>query len=337
MRVILPPHEKPGRILCLLGMCVAFAGIGTGHLSKYFIYLDVFSHLTLHFAIAAITLGWAFLLPRYRLTTAISLMLAGMVALGAWGNYGPHSIPRGEVVPPGHRELRVMSFNIWLWNRDQVAIEAEIKRMDPDIVFMAEVVRPTRDMAGRMVARYPYQYPKDMGYGFLLWMMSRYPLQDVVVQSVWEGPVYLSASLGPEWGNLTILGTHTLRAPYVAAQWKQINALGKHVQTIKSPRLVFGDFNATLYSRMVRQLAGQSGLIRRTSLPTWPVSWPGLPQLAIDHMFADRELLFPDGVITGQYAGSDHLPIFARVLVPVPGQASAESDTVKDVAHVIAN
>jgi endonuclease/exonuclease/phosphatase family metal-dependent hydrolase len=88
---------------------------------------------------------------------------------------------------------------------------------------------------------------------------------------------------------------------------------------------------------MVRQFADQGGLIRRTSLPTWPVSGPGLPQLAIDHMFADRELLFPDGVITGRYAGSDHLPIFARVLVPVPGQASAESDTVKDVAHVIAD
>ena len=54
---MLPKTERPGRILCLLGMCLAFAGIGMGHLSKYNIYLDVFSHLTLHFVIAAIACG----------------------------------------------------------------------------------------------------------------------------------------------------------------------------------------------------------------------------------------------------------------------------------------
>ena len=103
----------------------------------------------------------------------------------------------------------------------------------------------------------------------------------------------------------------------------QMPGLNNYVQTIPAPRLVVGDFNATPYSRMVRTFAARSGLKRRTSIPTWPASNLRLPQLAIDHMFADRELLFPDGVQAGEMAGSDHLPIVARVLVPVPGRAAA--------------
>jgi hypothetical protein len=40
-------------------------------------------------------------------------------------------------------------------------------------------------------------------------------------------------------------------------------------------------------------------------------------------MFADDELRFPDGVLAGRYAGSDHLPIAARVFVPLGGQTAS--------------
>ncbi len=322
---MLPKTESPGRILCLLGMCLAFAGIGMGHLSKYNIYLDVFSHLTLHFVIAAIACGWAYLMPKHRLVSAVALMMAGMLVIGLWPSFHPRVLaPRGVAeVPDGYRELRVMSFNVWLWNRDQDAIRNQIELQDPDIVFFAEVNRYTREMADSMLDTFPYQYPTMLSYGFHLRIMSRYPLSDVTVRGPWKGPVFARVSLGPQWGNLTILGTHTIRAPQVNAQWVQVTTLADYVQTIPAPRLVVGDFNATPYSRMVRTFAARSGLKRRTSIPTWPASNWRLPQLAIDHMFADRELLFPDGVQAGEMAGSDHLPIVARVLVPVPGRAAA--------------
>jgi endonuclease/exonuclease/phosphatase (EEP) superfamily protein YafD len=321
---VLPKSESPGRILCLLGMCVAFAGIGTGHLSQYFIVFDVFSHFTLHFAIAAIALGWAFLMPKHRLMSAVAMMLVGMLAIGLWPNVEERVLPPRDAVeaPEGYRELRVMSFNAWLMNREPDAIKAQIELQDPDVVFIAEVSRLTLNMARSLKQEYPYQYPSLVPRGFRLWIMSRYPLREVVARGPWRGPVFLRASLGPQWGNLTLVGTHTIRPPAVNAQWKQINALATYVSTIPQPRLVMGDFNATPYSRMTRQFAEVTGLTRRSQLPTWPANSWRLPQIAIDHMFADDSLLFPQGVQVGQTAGSDHLPIMARILVPVPERSA---------------
>ncbi len=189
-------------------------------------------------------------------------------------------------------------------------------------MFFAEANRYTREMADAMLEAYPYLYPTMLSYGFHLRIMSRYPLNDLTIRAPWKGPVFARASRGPKWGNLTILGTHTIRAPQVNAQWVQVTTFADYVSTIPKPRLVVGDFNATPYSRMVRAFSAQSGLTRRTSIPTWPLNNLRLPQLAIDHMFADRELLFPDRVQVGEAAGSDHLPIVARILVPVQGRAA---------------
>lgn len=332
---MLPKSESPGRILCLLGMCLAFAGIGTGHISQYFIVFDVFSHFTLHFAIAAIACGWAFLMPKHRLVSAVAMMLAGMLAIGLWPNLEERVLPpRGGVESPeGYRELRVMSFNSWLMNRDTEAIRAQIELQDPDVVFIAEVNRLTLAMARSLNEQYPYQYPSVVSPGFRLWIMSRYPLREVVARGPWLGPVFLRASLGPQWGNLTIVGTHTIRPPAVNAQWKQINALAEYVREIPEPRLLMGDFNATPYSRMTRQFAAVTGLTLRSQLPTWPSNSWRLPQIAIDHMFADESLLFPQGVQVGHASGSDHLPIMARILVPVPGRSAGLQQQQEEAAQ----
>ena len=317
---MLPKTESPGRILCLLGMCVAFAGIGTGHLSKYFIYLDVFSHLTIHFAIAAIALGWAFLMPKHRLFTAVTLMLAGMLALGLWPDLYPRQLPprAASDTPAGYSELRVMSFNKWMRNTDTEAIQMQIELQDPDVVFLAEASRKDQVMIRELSEQFPYQYPSSIApRGFRLLLISRYPLHGVVLRGLWDGPVFARASLGPEWGNLTIVGTHTIRAPRVRAQWNQITAFARYVAAIPAPRLVVGDFNATPYSRMSAEMVQVTGLKQRSILPSWPANGWYLPQVAIDHMFAERSLLFPDGVIVGTNAGSDHLPVLARIWVPV--------------------
>jgi endonuclease/exonuclease/phosphatase (EEP) superfamily protein YafD len=321
---MLPATESFGRLACLAGMCVAFAGIGMQHFTRHFIYFDALSHLTLHFAIAVIAFGWAFLLPRYRLLSAVAMMVLGMLALGMWVNIHPRELPpRGQDVPEGYRELRVMSFNTWIWNKEQEAIRVEIERQDPDIVFLAEVTSHDLAMSAELLAQFPYQYPEQRRRGLHLRLLSRYPMQDLEGRGVWTGPAYLQGSLGPAWGNLTLIGVHTQRPPRVRAQWNQINAIAGHISTIRQPRLAVGDFNSSPYSYMVWQFAGITGMSRRSVLPTWPATGPGLPQVAIDHMFADDTLRLPDGVLAGRYAGSDHLPIAARVFVPLTGQTAS--------------
>jgi hypothetical protein len=59
-------------------------------------------------------------------------MMAGMMVIGLWPSFHPRVLaPRGVAeVPDGYRELRVMSFNVWLWNRDQDAIRNQIELQD---------------------------------------------------------------------------------------------------------------------------------------------------------------------------------------------------------------
>jgi endonuclease/exonuclease/phosphatase (EEP) superfamily protein YafD len=264
---MLPATQSIGRLMCLLGMCVGFAGIGMQHFTRYFIYFDALSHLTLHFAIAVIAFGWAFLMPRFRVITALAMIIIGVLALGFWVQMHPRELPpRGQDVPAGFRELRVMSFNTWIWNKEQDVIRVEIERQDPDIVFLAEATNLDIRMGKELLEQFPFQYPETRQRGLHLLVMSRYPLQDVEGRGVWTGPAYVQGNLGPEWGNLTLLGTHTQRAPRVRAQWNQINALARHISTIRAPRLVFGDFNASPYSHMVWQFAGITGMTRRSIL-----------------------------------------------------------------------
>jgi uncharacterized membrane protein len=158
---MLPATESFGRLACLAGMCVAFAGIGMQHFTRHFIYFDALSHLTLHFAIAVIAFGWAFLLPRYRLLSAVAMMVLGMLALGMWVNIHPRELPpRGQDVPEGYRELRVMSFNTWIWNKEQEAIRVEIERQDPDIVFLAEVTSHDLAMSAELLAAVSLSVPR---------------------------------------------------------------------------------------------------------------------------------------------------------------------------------
>src|SRR6185503_9391299 len=107
-------------------------------------------------------------------------------------------------------------------------------------------------------------------------------------------------------GDLTIIGTHTLRFPYLRDQLTQLVELGSMMRKLIGPRMVVGDFNAVSSSRMLAIFEQNSGLRRLDRwLPTWPARFQ-LPQLGIDHIFASDEVKTMEDVRIGNNAGSDH-------------------------------
>ncbi|GAA0539254.1 endonuclease/exonuclease/phosphatase family protein [Paractinoplanes ferrugineus] len=87
------------------------------------------------------------------------------------------------------------------------------------------------------------------------------------------------------------------------------------------PRVLLGDFNATLDHRSLRALVGSgyrdagdatgSGLV-----PTWPyLEHPGIPRVTIDHVLVD-ERIGARKLAAHRIPGSDHRALIAELIVP---------------------
>jgi endonuclease/exonuclease/phosphatase (EEP) superfamily protein YafD len=148
-------------------------------------------------------------------------------------------------------------------------------------------------------------------------IVAKAPLSNIESRAGWEGPPLMRATLGGEWGGVTVVGVHTIRFPHQRAQLKQINALTRYVDDVEGPVIVAGDFNATPFSRLLNTFAQGSQMTRLTYYPSWP-AWLRLPQLAIDHVFIGRGIRQTEGSRIGGNAGSDHYPVIVGVTVSPP-------------------
>ena len=75
---------------------------------------------------------------------------------------------------------------------------------------------------------------------------------------------------GPEQGGLTIFGVHFVKPFYARQHWGQIRNMASESFTAKGPFVVAGDFNATKDSFVINAFQEFAGILRLTSLPTWP-------------------------------------------------------------------
>ncbi len=82
-----------------------------------------------------------------------------------------------------------------------------------------------------------------------------------------------------------------------------------------------GDFNATLFSRLITEFSKETHLRRLTSIPSWP-ALAELPQFGIDHIFVSHDVRQLEQARIGKHAGSDHYPVIVSIAVPANGAES---------------
>lgn len=314
-----PPRRKaPGRLECDLGLLLGAAGLAASRLGQLWVAFDVFAQFTLQFMVVTVAFLVGRLMPRARLVTAFVLLVGGLVAIGLWPHAATGWPRRLSELHSGERALKVASFNSWYDSQTPELVQKEVARLDADVITLVELGPHGRNglLAG-LKAQYPYQATCfDIAYCNLA-ILSKLPIASSAAKVMWEGPPLISAQLGPEGGNLIVYGVHTIRFPHSRAQFKQVNALASLISSTPGTKLVMGDFNATPFSRVTSSFADQTGLVRLSTLPSWP-SRLGLPQVAIDHIFAAPELRPLDSERLGEPAGSDHYPVTMTLAVPLP-------------------
>lgn len=319
----LPPEEEPrrkkrkptGRLECKLGLLLGLLGLGASRLGQLWVPFDVFAQFTLQFGVVALGFLVGCLMPRAKLLAAFVVIVVGIVAIGAWPHVASREARVLSALQPGERALRVASFNTLWVNQNADAVRAEIERLDADVITLIEMGPAKRRIMDELRARYPFQfdcYGLDYCNSVVL---SKLPFSDTEARGRWDGPSYIRVRLGPEAGGLTVFGVHTIRFPHARAQFRQALELASLIERTPGPQLVMGDFNATPFSRILEVLQDGANLTRFTNLPSWP-SQAGLPQIAIDHIFASPGIRLLESEQIGEAAGSDHYPVTVRIAVP---------------------
>lgn len=303
-----PPKKRISRdwtgasILLSIGV----VGLCLGRLGFLWIRFDVFSQFAMQFLLLAMAAVLGLAVPRFKGLFGIVSFIVLICAYGLW----PHFIKPDYEGPlaDGEKRLRVAQFNAHSNNPNHNQIIAMVKALNPDVMTIVEFVPSSKPVLEGLKADYPYQATCWEVVACNFAIISKTPLDSVVGKGTWEGAPFLQASLGADFGNLNVVAVHTTRFPFAVAQFKQVNALAKYLETMPGRLLVMGDFNATPFSRVVQTFTSSLGLTRQTTLPSWP-SQLDLPQLAIDHIFTGAGIRALGQENIGDSAGSDHFPV----------------------------
>lgn len=315
--LVRPEPEKPKKKRkrnvewggALIGLLAGTGGILAGRLGQIWPAFDVFAQFTVQFLALAIAFSIAAFLPRRKAFAGMVMAAILCLAYGLWAQSTAGLVASGPwTLNPGERALRVAHFNLFFKNNDFDAMEAEIRRLDADVITLIEFTEDKQVLLPRLQSLYPYQTDCAVMADCHLAILSKFPMARLEANAAWEGPPFISARFEGALQGLTVLGVHTTRFPHSRAQLRQVTALVKHLESASGKMIMMGDFNATPFSRVTAVVEQGLGMNRLTRLPTWP-SVVEVPQLAIDHIFASQgiRVLAPQQI--GKAAGSDHYPV----------------------------
>ncbi len=251
--------------------------------------------------------------------------------------------------------IKLMSRNLFGQNDQMSWVARDIMEQDPDIIAFQEYFTGQRNVLHPLIAqRYPFFVRCSGGKRAFLAIYSKTPFvlepstvcpanvslgddgvarlvarfsdrsgQDftlVTTQLNW--PIQIN----PLWrSGLSVKERFWLTYERKSAEWGD---LVEAVNAIDGPLILVGDFNSTPWSYALRRFSSQTGLKRQTrNLVTYPklLFWSGrwrqtLAFLPIDHLFSRGDIAMLD-VVTGNPAGSDHLPLIARFSLGVNERA----------------
>lgn len=317
-----PEPQKPKRRKhrdwsgATIGLFLGVAGLFAARLGQLWIGFDIFAQFWMQFIFVTFASALGLASPRYKGLVAMVILSIMVIGYSVWPHYvSSNANPLLEAIGTNEKPIKVASFNTYQHNSDFDAIAREVVRLDPDVITLVEFGPEKAKTLDLLRQKFPFQETcwklDDCDFAIL----SKTPLSDVSAMAFWEGPPFMSAKLGPEFGNVAIVGIHTNRFPHQRAQLKQVLAFVKRMESIQGRMIVMGDINATPFSRITQTIADGLNLERLTYLPTWPATY-GFPQLAIDHIFVSSGIHALDHERIGEYAGSDHFPITMTLAVP---------------------
>lgn len=263
------------------------------------------------------------LATRRRLGAAVGVVAACLLAVAVL----PRALADGDRGPATGVPLRVLTANVLAGEADPATLVRLVRDHDVAVLALQEFTPAlqTRLSALGMDALLPYTSPAPANDTTGSALYSRHPITDAGFRRNGGGFLQAYGTIQPPGaGPLLVESAHPV-APYnvpVLGDWRSDLAGQPRPDPAGPPRIVAGDFNATLDHRALRDLLARgyrdAAAVDGAGLAgTWGAYGPGpsLPPVTIDHVLVDRRIGVRDVQVHG-VPGSDHRAVFASLTVP---------------------
>lgn len=249
---------------------------------------------------------------------ALAAVVPAVVLLAA---VVPRALPGPRAPDPGGPALRVMTLNVYVGRADPRAVAELVAAERVDVLSLQEVTPEALaafDAAG-LRQQLPRRVDGTAPWGLGTAILSRGPIEAPRREVDRSGLVVTAATVRPTGGRpVDVVAVHP-PPPLNRTRHATWRRLLRELPDGGSGRLrlLVGDFNATLDHQALRELLDRgyqdaADVAGEGLTTTWPAGrrWP--PEVAIDHVLADRRAGI-GRVVTRTVPGSDHRAVIADV------------------------
>ena len=242
-----------------------------------------------------------------------------LIGIGAFVLSVPLVIPPGQASPaPDAVGIRVASVNL-LFANPVVADAADLLlEIDPDVIVFSEYTQPHHDtlLAHPLSDRYEHRLDRDgpLARGMAVW--SKFSLEETGERTA-TGRTIDAVVAGPD-GPIRLFGVHPPTPIFDFPAWeRELGRLSSATSQTSRPTLVIGDFNASYWHPVFRDLLrGNLTDAHIAHGSGWSTSWPtdkfSPPFVRLDHALTGNGLVSTD-VDDFRIPGSDHTGLVVTV------------------------
>jgi len=290
--------------------------------------LDSFSHFRIQLLYLVLPLLFILMLLHEKKYRVVHLTLFIIFAIYLYMISQPF---QPNLDPNKTKSFKHMQFNLNFRNQKMEKFTEFIKNNPMDIITLQEVTDKHREILEKLKVdglaielsrdfpflaqkkgEYPYQaYCNFRAVGAVA-VLSKYPFETEAV--CLNGATWAKVHL-PDL-TLNVFSTH-LYWPYPHHQPEQVKELLPVLESIPTPTLISGDFNAAPWSYAVKEIALAShthvveglrwSIELKSQLPLLPFMKLPIDHLLVSDEFEVKSIKVEDGL------GSDHLPIVTKV------------------------
>lgn len=245
-------------------------------------------------------------------------------------------------VPLPKNVIRLLISNVLIENRDTEKLLRLVKKMDPDLVLLAEPDDFWIENIAELKKTHPYavEYPLDNAYGIALY--SRLKLENPQVEFLVEDDIpSIHANVVLRSGKKVNLYCLHPRPPVPTENFRSLERdaelliVGRTINKKDEPTIVAGDLNDVAWSWTTQLFQRVSGLldprIGRGLYSTFPVAYP-VVRCPLDHVFHSNHFRLVE-LKRLKSIGSDHFPMYISLSLETTAEYTQEEPKADAEEH----
>ena len=252
----------------------------------------------------------------------LALVLLACLAYQVWRIFPYTPLARTEMTlaPEAPDGFTLLAANILMENREHEKVRDLIRRTDPDVLLLLEPDATWVEALEPVLSGYPtvVRHPRDDCYGMVFATRLEAPTARTERLTEDETPALLAELVAPDGRTFRFIGLHPKPpVPGIDSDERDAEILyaARFAQKSAVPLVVMGDFNDVAWSHTSHRFKRVGGYldprVGRGRYASFDANrwWFRCP---IDQIFV-TETVVVQSFRLGDYTGSDHFPLIARV------------------------